>query len=63
MGVIWAQMDTLILSVLVGINVLAGYSIVARLESAVSYPLSFTAAAVVPAAANLHAHGIPGPAA
>jgi O-antigen/teichoic acid export membrane protein len=55
MGVIWAQMDTLILSVLVGINVLAGYSIVARLESAVSYPLSFTAAAVVPAAANLHA--------
>ena len=55
MGVIWAQMDTLILSVLVGINVLAGYSIIARLESAVSYPLSFTAAAVVPAAANLRA--------
>jgi O-antigen/teichoic acid export membrane protein len=55
MGVIWAQMDTLILSVLVGINVLTGYSIVARLESAVSYPLSFTSAAVVPAAANLRA--------
>jgi O-antigen/teichoic acid export membrane protein len=52
-GVIWAQMDTLILSVLVGINVLTGYSVIARLESAVSYPLSFTAAAVVPAAANL----------
>ena len=32
MGVIWAQMDTLILSVLVGINVLAGYSVIARLE-------------------------------
>jgi O-antigen/teichoic acid export membrane protein len=52
-GVIWAQMDTLILSLLVGINVLAGYSVVARLESAASYPLSLTAAAVVPAAANL----------
>jgi O-antigen/teichoic acid export membrane protein len=52
-GVIWAQMDTLILSVLVGINVLAGYNIIARLESAASYPLSLTAAAVVPAAANL----------
>jgi O-antigen/teichoic acid export membrane protein len=55
LGVIWAQMDTLILSVLVGINVLAGYSVIARLESAVSYPLSLTAAAVVPAAANLFA--------
>lgn len=53
LGVIWAQMDTLILSVLVGINVLAGYSVIARLESAASYPLSLTAAAVVPAAANL----------
>jgi O-antigen/teichoic acid export membrane protein len=52
-GVIWAQMNTIILSVLVGINVLTGYSIVARLESAVSYPLTLTAAAVVPAAANL----------
>jgi O-antigen/teichoic acid export membrane protein len=53
LGVIWAQMDTLILTVLVGINVLAGYSVIARLESAVSYPISLTAAAVVPAAANL----------
>jgi O-antigen/teichoic acid export membrane protein len=52
-GVIWAQMDTVILTVLVGINVVAGYSVLARLESAVSYPLSLTAAAVVPAAANL----------
>jgi O-antigen/teichoic acid export membrane protein len=53
LGVVWAQMDTLILSVLVGINVLTGYSVIARLESAVSYPLSLTAAAIVPAAANL----------
>jgi O-antigen/teichoic acid export membrane protein len=52
-GVIWAQMDTVLLTVLVGINVVAGYSVLARLESAVSYPLSLTAAAVVPAAANL----------
>jgi O-antigen/teichoic acid export membrane protein len=54
-GVIWAQMDTLILSVLVGINVLAGYSVIARLESAASYPLSLTASAVLPASANLRA--------
>jgi O-antigen/teichoic acid export membrane protein len=54
-GVIWTQMDTLILSVLVGINVLTGYSVIARLESAASYPISLTAAAVVPAAANLRA--------
>jgi O-antigen/teichoic acid export membrane protein len=53
LGVIWAQMDTLILSVLVGINVLAGYNVIARLESAASYPISLTASAVVPAAANL----------
>jgi O-antigen/teichoic acid export membrane protein len=53
LGVIWAQMDTLILSVLVGINVLAGYSVIARLESAASYPISLSASAVVPAAANL----------
>jgi O-antigen/teichoic acid export membrane protein len=52
-GVIWAQMDTVILTVLVGVNVVAGYGVLARLESAVSYPLSLTAAAVVPAAANL----------
>jgi O-antigen/teichoic acid export membrane protein len=53
LGVIWAQMDTLILSALVGITVLTGYSVIARIESAASYPLSLTAAAVVPAAANL----------
>jgi O-antigen/teichoic acid export membrane protein len=53
LGVIWAQMDTLILSVFVGISVLTGYSVIARLESAASYPLSLTAAAVVPAAASL----------
>lgn len=52
-GVIWSQMDTIILQVVIGVSVLAGYSFAARLQSAVSYPLSLTAAAVVPAAANL----------
>ena len=52
-GVIWAQMDTVILSVIVGINVLAGYNFAARLQSAASYPQSLSAAAVVPASANL----------
>ncbi len=52
-GVIWSQMDTIILEVVIGVNVLAGYSFAARLQSAVSYPLSLTAAAIVPAAANL----------
>ncbi len=50
---IWAQMDTVILSVIVGINVLAGYNFAARLQSAASYPQSLSAAAVVPASANL----------
>jgi O-antigen/teichoic acid export membrane protein len=52
-GVIWSQMDPIILEVVVGISVLTGYSFAARLQSAVSYPLSLTAAAIVPAAANL----------
>jgi O-antigen/teichoic acid export membrane protein len=52
-GVIWAQMDTVILSIVVGINVLAGYNFAARLQSAASYPQSLSAAAVVPASANL----------
>jgi O-antigen/teichoic acid export membrane protein len=52
-GVIWTQMDTVILAVIVGAGVLAGYNFAARLESAVSYPLTLTAAAVIPAAANL----------
>ena len=52
-GVIWSQMDTIILQVVIGVDVLAGYSFAARLQSAVSYPLSLTAAAIVPAAANL----------
>lgn len=52
-GVIWSQMDTIILQVVIGVAVLAGYSFAARLQSAVSYPLSLTAAAIVPAAANL----------
>jgi O-antigen/teichoic acid export membrane protein len=52
-GVIWSQMDTVILAVVVGATVLAGYNFAARLESAVSYPLTLTTAAVIPAAANL----------
>lgn len=52
-GVIWSQMDVVILQVVIGVGVLAGYSFAARLQSAVSYPLSLTAAAIVPAAANL----------
>jgi O-antigen/teichoic acid export membrane protein len=52
-GVIWSQMDTIILQVVIGVSVLAGYSLAARLQSAVSYPLSLTAATIVPAAANL----------
>ena len=51
-GVIWSQMDVIILQVAIGVNVLAGYSFAARLQSAVSYPLSLTAAAIVPAAAK-----------
>ncbi len=46
-------MDMIILQVVIGVTVLAGYSFAARLQSAVSYPLSLTAAAIVPAAANL----------
>ncbi len=52
-GVIWAQMDKVILAAVVGTSLLAGYDFAARLQSAASYPLSLTAAAVVPAAANL----------
>jgi O-antigen/teichoic acid export membrane protein len=52
-SVIWAQMDTVILSVIVGIRVLAGYNFATRLEGAASYPQSLSAAAVVPASANL----------
>lgn len=52
-GVIWSQMDVIILQVAIGVTVLTGYSFAARLQSAVSYPLSLTAAAIVPAAANL----------
>jgi O-antigen/teichoic acid export membrane protein len=52
-GVIWAQMDTVILARVVSVDVLAGYSVAARLQSAASYPQSLTTTAVVPAAANL----------
>jgi O-antigen/teichoic acid export membrane protein len=54
-GVIWAQMDKVILAALVGTTVLTGYDIAARIQSAASYPLSLTASAVVPATANLSA--------
>jgi O-antigen/teichoic acid export membrane protein len=52
-GVIWWQMDKVILAAVVNTSVLTGYDIAARLQSAASYPLSLTSLAVVPAAANL----------
>ncbi len=54
-GVIWAQMDKVILAAAAPVSVLTGYDIANRLQSAASYPLSFTTQAVVPAAANLSA--------
>jgi O-antigen/teichoic acid export membrane protein len=54
-GVIWAQMDKVILATAAPVRVLTGYDIANRLQSAASYPLSFTTQAVVPAAANLSA--------
>jgi O-antigen/teichoic acid export membrane protein len=54
-GVIWAQMDKVILATAAPVSVLTGYDIANRLQSAASYPLSFTTQAVVPAAANLSA--------
>ncbi|MBJ7596048.1 MAG: oligosaccharide flippase family protein [Candidatus Dormibacteraeota bacterium] len=56
-GVIWAQMDKVILATFVGTSVLTGYDVAARIQSAAAYPLSFTSSAVVPAAANLRAMG------
>jgi O-antigen/teichoic acid export membrane protein len=52
-GVIWWQMDKIILAAAVNTSLLTGYDIAARLQSAASYPLSLTSQAVVPAAANL----------
>ncbi|MGH3608039.1 MAG: oligosaccharide flippase family protein, partial [Pseudonocardiaceae bacterium] len=54
-GVIWAQMDKVILAAFVGTSVLTGYDIAARIQSASAYPMSFTTQAVIPAAANLSA--------
>lgn len=54
-GVIWRQMDKVILATVVSTTTLTGYDIAARIQSAAAYPLSFTTAAVVPAAANLRA--------
>lgn len=54
-GVLWAQMDKVILAVASGTSVLTGYDIAARIQSAASYPLSLTTTAVVPATANLSA--------
>ncbi len=54
-GVIWSQMDKVILATAAPVSVLTGYDIANRLQSAASYPLSFTTQAVVPAAANLSA--------
>lgn len=54
-GVIWRQMDKLILAAAVGTSLLTGYDIAARIQSATAYPLSFTTSAIVPATANLSA--------
>jgi O-antigen/teichoic acid export membrane protein len=54
-GVIWWQMDKVILAWVVNTSVLTGYDIAARVQSAASYPLSLTTQAVIPAAANLSA--------
>jgi O-antigen/teichoic acid export membrane protein len=54
-GVIWRQMDKVILAAVVGTSLLTGYDIAARIQSASAYPLSFTTSAVVPATANLSA--------
>jgi O-antigen/teichoic acid export membrane protein len=54
-GVIWWQMDKVILASVVSTSALTGYDIAARVQSAASYPLSFTTQAVIPAAANLKA--------
>jgi O-antigen/teichoic acid export membrane protein len=54
-GVIWWQMDKVILASAVSTSVLTGYDIAARVQSAASYPLSLTTQAVIPAAANLKA--------
>lgn len=54
-GVIWAQMDKVILAAFVGTSVLTGYDLAARIQNAASYPLSLTTSAVVPATANLRA--------
>ena len=59
-GVIWAQMDKVILAAAAPVSVLTGYDIANRLQSAASYPLSFTTQAVVPAAANLSAMELTG---
>jgi O-antigen/teichoic acid export membrane protein len=54
-GVIWWQMDKVILASVRSTSVLTGYDIAARVQSAASYPLSLTTQAVIPAAANLSA--------
>jgi O-antigen/teichoic acid export membrane protein len=54
-GVIWWQMDKVILASVVSTSTLTGYDIAARIQSAASYPLSLTTQAVIPAAANLKA--------
>ncbi len=48
-------MDKVILASVVSTSALTGYDIAARVQSAASYPLSFTTQAVIPAAANLKA--------
>jgi O-antigen/teichoic acid export membrane protein len=54
-GVIWAQMDKVILAAFVNTSILTGYDVAARIQNAASYTFSVTSSAVVPAAANLRA--------
>jgi O-antigen/teichoic acid export membrane protein len=54
-GVIWRQMDKLILAAMLTTTLLTGYEVASRLEAAASFPLIFTASAMLPATANLAA--------
>ena len=56
-GVVWRQMDKVIIAVLLTSTVLTGYEIAARIQGAAAFALAFTASAVVPATASLVAQG------
>jgi O-antigen/teichoic acid export membrane protein len=56
-GVIWRQMDKIILAAVLVSTVLTGYEVAARIQGAAAFALAFTASAVVPATATLAAEG------